>query len=356
MKRIAITGGCGFQGSHLAESYAEEGHYVRILNTPSQHAMGNYTKYLKRYDNIDVIWGSVNDSEVVNKTLDSMDIVFHLAAKVNVDESIKFPLEHAKTNVIGTSKVLRSAYAHQQKFVHASSCEVYGQNILDDINVYNACVELGIPVNYVSSAAGYGKLMQNHRYAMNEYHPLNPQSPYAASKCGGDRMAYAFYHTYGLRVTIVRPFNIFGPRQKRYGFGAVIPIFFRLAACDQTLTVHGDGSQTRDYLYVDDLVDGYRIIAESEELEGEAVNFGSGMQTTVAWLAEEIVKIVGRGKIQYGEERPGEVDSFVADNTKIERYGFKPKVSMPDGLQLYWDWYKDGPMQEDRHRAGLKND
>jgi nucleoside-diphosphate-sugar epimerase len=153
---------------------------------------------------------------------------------------------------------------------------------------------------------------------------------------------YAYIQSYGLKATIVRPFNIYGPRQKSKGFGAVIPIFFRLAMEGGVLKVNGDGNQTRDFLYVDDLVRGYRMISEHPELQGKAINMGSSCETSVLWLAERITSIVGKGSIEHTPARPGEVDSFIADNTLFSSTGFKPAVSMEDGLLKYWQWLQGG--------------
>jgi nucleoside-diphosphate-sugar epimerase len=117
-----------------------------------------------------------------------------------------------------------------------------------------------------------------------------------------------------------------------------VPIFFGKAEKNETLYVHGDGKQTRDYLYIDDLVNGYRLIAETPELSGQVVNMGTGTETELGWLAETISSLVGKGNIKYGRSRPGEVDSFIADNSKIAEYGFEPKVNMGYGLKLYNEW------------------
>lgn len=333
---ILITGGCGFQGSHVAERYAKKGDYVRIINTPSKHAMTNYKRYLKGYKNIDAVWGSVCDAELMEKCMEGIELVIHFAAKINVDESLLKPKDYIKTNLIGTQNVLTETYKHQVPLIHASTCEVYGENLWGDANVFENARKLGVEVLHVSSATVYGKLLKKDKYLMNEYHPLNPQSPYAASKAAGDRMAYAYIRSYGLTITIVRPFNIFGPRQKSGGFGAAIPIFFSNAMADDVIHVSGDGTQTRDYLYITDLVEGYKIIEEAHELRGKVVNIGSSHETEIGQLAREIVNIVGKGEVQYGTPRLGEVDSFICDNRLISQFGFEPKISVHEGLRLYY--------------------
>lgn len=332
---ILITGGCGFQGSHVAERYAKKGDYVRIINTPSKHAMMNYKRYLERYNNIDVVWGSVCDAELIEKSMEGIELIIHFAAKINVDESLLKPKDYIRTNVVGTQNILTETYKHQVPLIQASSCEVYGENLWGDVNVLENARKLGVKVLHVSSSAVYGMLLKKDKYLMNEYHPLNPQSPYAASKVAGDRMAYAYIRSYDLPITIVRPFNIFGPRQKSGGFGAAIPIFFSNAMADNVIHVSGDGTQTRDYLYITDLVEGYKIIEEAHELRGKVVNLGSSHETEIGWLAREIVNIVGKGIVQYGTPRPGEVDCFISDNSIISQFGFEPKISIHEGLNLY---------------------
>lgn len=335
--KVLITGGCGFQGSHLAESYAKEGHEIIGINTPSDHARGNYERYLKQYDNISVVWGSCTDAELVDKSMSGCDMVFHLAGKINVDESIEKPWDYAKTNLNGAAIILEAVHRYSIPLIHASTCEVYGGNLFGDLNVLEAVKRTGAELHYVSSASIYGAAPKE-KYLMSEYHPIAPQSPYAASKAAGDRMVWAYICTHKIRATIVRPFNIYGPRQKSRGFGAVIPIFFRKAMNHETLIVNGDGSQTRDYLYISDLIEGYRLIAATPELRGKVVNLGSSTETSIRWLAEWVKGRVPGTDIKYGEPRPGEVDSFIADNSTIAAHGFAPKVGMNEGMERYYDW------------------
>ena len=169
---------------------------------------------------------------------------------------------------------------------------------------------------------------------------MMPFSAYAASKAAGELMCHAYINTYNADITIIRPFNIFGIRQREFGFGSVIPIFFKKAVANEELMVNGDGLQTRDYLYVDDLIDAYKLIVKTPQLHKGVVNVGSGVETSILWLAERIVQLVGKGKVIHGPERPGEVRSFTANPAKIQNYGWKQKITVEDGLNRYWDWYK----------------
>ena len=167
-------------------------------------------------DDITIVWGSVTDSEIVEKTVRDQDVVFHLAARINVDESIKAPRSFLEVNVFGTYNVLEAVRRHECRLIHASTCEVYGES---DTNL----------------AA--------------ESHSLEPHSPYAASKAGADRLCFAYWRTYQTEVTIVRPCNIFGPGQKSGVGGALIPIFVERGLSNQPLLVFGTGEQRREYMF-----------------------------------------------------------------------------------------------------------
>ena len=233
--RILITGGAGFQGSHLAERWSGSGHGVTILNTYSEEAARNIRAVSA---DSEVVWGSVTDNEIVEKTVRGHDVVVHLAARVNVDESLAEPRAFADVNLDGTINVLEAARRWGSRVVFGSSCEVYGASD-------------GLPVP--------------------ETAPLRPYSPYSASKAAADRMCYAYHMSYGLDVTIVRPSNVYGERQKSGRGGAVIPIFSSLAAAGKPLTVFGTGAQTREYIHVSDLVAAYDMIVGRGDLAGATV-------------------------------------------------------------------------------------
>jgi len=327
-----VTGGCGFQGSHLVEALVKRGDFVRVLNTPSRHARNN-AKLFDDNPNVEIVWGSVLERPLLDYCMEGIDKVFHLAAKIHVDESYTKSELYMKTNLEGTHNTLAAAHKINADVIHASSCEVYGSNVFSTLAVLETLRKVDADMTFVGSASIYGKSYNVPK--MNEYHPLNPQSPYAASKAASDRLCYAYHKSFGVKVKIVRPFNIFGSRQKAGGGGAVIPIFFKNALLDNPITIHGDGKQTRDYLYVDDIIKAYLLISELDELNGEVVNVGSGIETEIGWLAETIRRIVGKGRIEYVKGRIGDVDSFICDNSKIAQYGFEPKISVEEGLKLY---------------------
>lgn len=307
--KILVTGGCGFQGSHLVKKLLEEDNEATILNTFSEQAERNSKRFkLAKRGKFNLVWGSVTDAEIVEKTVREQDVIIHMAARINVDESIKNPSDFINVNIKGTFNILEAAKKYGCSMIYVSSCEVYGEN--DD-----------------------GKI--------SEHTLLNPKSPYAASKAGADRLCWAYWKTYGTKVVIVRPFNIFGEGQKEdEGGGAVIPIFVKRVMDGKPLYIFGDGSQTRDYMYIDDVIEGYMMILENlDDLYGRVINFGTGKGTSVRKIAEYIVEKMGKGKIEFKEARSGEVRGFACDfslaNTLL---GWNPKTTIFEGIDKYIKW------------------
>lgn len=303
--KILVTGGAGFQGSHLCESLIEKGHEVTILNTHSEK-IDPVVESLK--DKVRVIYGSITDRAIVDKTVREKDVVFHLAANINVDESLQDPGSFLEVNVMGTHNILEAVRKNGCRMIHASTCEVYGDG---------------------------HNLKENEQ--LTESSELSPNSPYAASKAAADRWCNAYYKSFGVDVTIVRPFNIFGERQKSGTFGALIPILVRRALDGSKLTIYGDGSATRDYLHISDLVRAYMLVLEHPELSGKAINFASGVNTSVKDIAEYIAKKLD-AEIEYGPARPGEVKRFPADISLAKSLGFEPQVSIWEGIDRYIAW------------------
>lgn len=304
--KILVTGGAGFQGSHLVESLLKKKHQVSILNTPSEEAFFNIKNF---QSNVKVVWGSITDPELVDKTIREQDVVFHLAAYINVDESRIYPERVIHTNVMGTTNILNAVRKYGNRLIYASSCEAYGDGHPDDSK-------------------------------LSETAEMRPNSPYAASKAAADRICYSFFKTFNTDVTIVRPFNLFGERQKAGKFGALIPILVSKAMRKENLTVFGDGKQSRDYTHVDDIIAGYHLVLNHPELKGEAINFGQGRMITVLDIASYIAKKFGV-KVVHGPARPGEVTKFGADITLAKSLGWKPKVDFWKGLDRYIKWAKE---------------
>ena len=296
--RILLTGGAGFQGSYLAERWLSAGHDITILNTYSDGALQNISSFSSE---ISVVWGSVTDSEVVDKTVRGHDVVVHMAAHINVDESIVAPRGFLDVNVGGTLNVLEAVRQAEARMIFASSCEVYGHA---------------------------------EKSSVTEHAELRPHSPYAASKAAADRMCFAYHMSYGLNITIVRPCNVYGPRQKSGRGGAVIPIFASLATRGKPLTVFGSGVQRREYIHVKDLTSAYDLILQRSDLTGVTLNVGTAETPSVKEIADFISAKKGV-PIKHEPPRPGEVPGFALDSSRIKALGFDPQVKFWDGLSSY---------------------
>ncbi len=305
--KVLITGGAGFQGSHLAESLLEQGHTVTILNTYSDSSKKNLENILS---SVPVIWGSITDKETVEKSVRGNDVVFHLAAHINVDESLSNPGVFLDANVLGTFNILESVRRNGARLIFASTCEVYGDghDIKDDERV-------------------------------SESHEMRPNSPYAASKAAADRIIYSYFKSFDTDVTIVRPFNVYGERQKSGLYGALIPILVKRALEGKDLTVFGTGEATRDFSHIDDIVRGYTLVLNNNNLKGKAVNIASGIDTSVKDIAHFISERMGVG-ITNGPARPGEVMRFPADISFAKSIGYNPTISIWEGIERYIDWAK----------------
>jgi len=304
---ILITGGGGFQGSHLAEFLLEQGHAVSILNSHSSTAVSNLSQIA---DKINIIWGDVNDKEIIDGSVSGQDVIFHLAGYINVDQSLRDPLPFFKVNIFGACNVLEAVRKNKNRLIYVSSREVYGDG------------EGNKPIN--------------------EFSELKPNSPYAASKAAADRICYAYFKSYDLDITIVRPFNVYGERQKSGPFGALIPILTAKALKGEDLTIFGDGSPTRDYSHVSDIVRGYNLILNNNSLTGKAINLANGQNVKITDIAEYIA---GKFKVnvKYAASRPSEVKHILADISFARSLGFSPQVNIWEGIDRYIEWAKNNP-------------
>lgn len=303
MAKLLITGGAGFQGRAIVKHFLKKGHTITVLNTFSERAVQNLQDVK---NDVSIVWGSVTDQELVHKTIREHDCVLHLAARIHVDESIKDPFSTLNVNLFGTYNILESVTQYKSRLIYASSCEVYGAPLKN------------LPIS--------------------EDAELRPHSPYAASKAAADRLCFSYFMTYGTNVTIVRPFNVFGPFQKTGVGGAVIPNFVDRASKKQPLHIYGKGDQKRDYMYVDDLVSAYDLVYNHKELKGQTINFGTGKETKISEIAEYIAKKF-KVQIVHKPPRPGEVPHFKANISKAKKMGFKPTVDIWGGINKYIEWY-----------------
>ena len=317
-KTLLITGGSGFIGSHLTWKYISEAKSVKILDDFSSGSVNNI-RGLLNYRNMKLVRGDVRDKTVVDRASEGVDIILHLAAQVHVDKSIISPRSTFEVNTLGTLNVLDSALQNEVELVvYASSSEVYGS-------------ALYVPID--------------------ERHPLNPASPYAASKAAADRLCFSYYSAYKLPVVIIRSFNTYGPRQARVGYTAVVPRFIKRLLSGLPPVIYGDGMQTRDYMYIEDTLRAYDLVLNSyEKLMGKVVNFGTGRETSISELANLMISLIGlEGKIKpiHVSPRPGEVRRLCADiRLARKELDFETKHTMRDGLEETIKWYEEGRYEE----------
>lgn len=312
-KRVLVTGADGFMGSHLTERLLAQGArvsaYVRGNSTigTTQYNLRNIKHLEENFE--EIITGNIASADcrgLVKKS--SPEIIFHLAADAYVPNSFTHPLEVMETNLLGTLNMLHAAMETKdiKRIVCTSSSEIYGMTIGGSID---------------------------------EEHPLYPSSPYAASKVAADRYCYAYWNTYHVPVAIIRPFNTYGPRHTY----DVIPKFIELALKDKTLTIHGDGKQTRDFTYVDDMIDAFLIMGSHPKASGRAVNFGTGKDISINYIAKAIKEISGSGsKIVHTPDRTSQVRKLKCDYGLAKKlFGWCPKIGIDEGLRRNIEWAKN---------------
>jgi UDP-glucose 4-epimerase len=300
MKKVLVTGGAGFIGSHLAEGLAGRGWQVTILDDLSTGKRENIAAVLKQ-DRVKFVEGSILDVPLLQKLTRNIDYVFHQAAIPSVSRSMDNPLASHEANVTGTLNVLVTARdTGVKKVIYASSCAVYGDTT-------------ALPIG-------------------EEISP-SPQSPYAVTKLAGEYYCQVFEKAYGLATICLRYFNIYGPRQDPDGeYAAVIPRFLKRASEGKSPIIYGDGEQTRDFTFVIDTVEANILAAESQACG--IFNIGTGISSSVNELANIILDITGSkvGPI-YEEPRAGDIRYSYADISKSKTFGYEPKYSLEEGLR-----------------------
>ena len=309
-KRVLVTGADGFMGSHLTERLIAEGARVSIyirgnsITGTVLYTLKNLAPFEKTFD--EIITGniaSLDALELIRKN--KPDTIFHLAADAYVPNSFEHPREVFESNFGGTVNVLEAirTMPKVRRVVCTSSSEIYG-------------------------TAQYAPI--------DEDHPLNPSSPYAASKVAADRAAYSYFNTYRLPVAIIRPFNTFGPRHTY----DVIPKFIKLALEGKALTLHGSGLQTRDFTYIDDMVEAFLLMGSHAKAVGRTVNFGTGKDVTIKKTAELIKRLAKSvSPIVHIPHRVSEVHRLVCDNRLAKQLlGWRPRHSFEDGLKANIAW------------------
>lgn len=325
MKNVLITGADGFIGSHLTELLVRQGYQVKAL---SQYNSFNYWGWLEDVDclaDIEVLNGDVRDPHYCRKVTAGVDTVFHLAALIAIPYSYAAPDSYVDTNVKGTLNICQAALDNGvERVIHTSTSEVYGT------------------AQYVP---------------IDEKHPLQPQSPYSASKIAADAMAMSFFNAFGLAVTIARPFNTYGPRQSAR---AVIPTIISQIASQLKQIRLGDVTPTRDFNYVADTCRGFLALAHSDKAIGETVNIGSNHEISVGdtlVLIRELMHSDVKFVTDEQRIRPerSEVFRLWCDNGKIrEMTGFQPEYSLRSGLQATIEWFTR-PENLAKYKAGIYN-
>lgn len=302
--RVLVTGGAGFIGSHLVDELMSEGVGVVVLDDFSGGSRENLSSHLGE-PNFCLVAGDIRTEADVKRALEKMDAVFHLAATVSVDLSVKNPLLVNEVNVGGTLNVLReSLKAGVKRFVYASSCAVYGEPI-------------HLPID--------------------EDHPTRPISPYGVSKLAAEHYCRIFYEVYGLETVCLRFFNVYGPRQVVGPYSGVITKFINRLKRGRQPTIYGDGEQTRDFVFVRDVVDACLRAMCCKNCVGEVINVGTGIETSINKLANVLVELFNLHdiKVAYAEPRAGDIRKSCADLSKAKRLlGYKPKVPLTEGLSM----------------------
>jgi dTDP-glucose 4,6-dehydratase len=312
-KRVLVTGGCGFiPSTFIRHLLASTPYHVVSLDALTYAGNIDNLADVMGHERLTFVQGDIRDPELVREAVSEVDVIVNAAAESHVEKSIEEGgSEFVTTNVEGTQILLDAIRKTPvERFILISSSEVYGTA---------------------------------ERDPMDEEHPLNPRSPYAATKAGGDRLAYAYHVTYGLPIVIVRPFNNYGPYQHPE---KVVPRFVTQALRDQPLTIHGDGHASRDWLYVDDDAEGIEavIAADIDTLAGEVVNLATGVDISVAEIADLVLESVGKPRSLTTNlpERPGQVDRHIGSTDKAERLlGWRARTSFAEGLERTVAWYRD---------------
>ena len=311
MSKILVTGGAGFIGSNLTEALLRRGHGVRVLDNFSSGKRENLA--FDENDGVfEIMGGDIRDREACLKALDGAEYVFHLAALASVPQSIEDPLTSNAVNVEGTLNLLVAARERGLKrFIFASSCAIYG----DAPSLPKA--EEMVPV---------------------------PLSPYALQKYIGERYCRLFSGLYGLETVALRYFNVFGPRQDPGSiYSAVIPRFIHALTEGYPPTIYGDGEQSRDFVYIEDVVSANLLAMSASGLNGEVINIGCGKRTSLNVLLETLRRITGSAvKAVYKEPRPGDVRHTYADIGKgKEVLHYLPAVDLESGLRKTVDYFSE---------------
>lgn len=319
-KRVLVTGAGGFIGSHLTERLVQIGARTRAFVRYSSTGSWGWLDQSPHKNDVEIVLGDIREHDIVEKALQDVDVVFHLAALIAIPYSYHAPLSYVRTNVEGTLNVLQGAQRSGcEMVVHTSTSEVYG-------------TARTVPID--------------------ENHPLQGQSPYSATKIGADKIAESFHLSFGLPVATVRPFNTYGPRQSAR---AVIPTIITQALSGSEIRL-GNLEPTRDLNFVTDTVEGFIKAAETPQAAGEVINLGTGREISIRDLAALILKLMNKDlaiTLEGVRVRPenSEVDRLCADSRKGQSIlGWKPSYTLEEGLAATIEWIREN---SERYRTGI---
>ncbi|WP_328535138.1 GDP-mannose 4,6-dehydratase [Streptomyces sp. NBC_00344] len=313
-RTVLVTGAEGFIGSTLVDMLVDRGATVRAMVHYKPYAEKGYlARYLgDPHSSVEIIAGDIGDAGRVMDAVAGCDTVFHLAALIGIPYSYDAPGAYVRTNIVGTENVAEACRRHSvRRLLHTSTSEVYG-------------TALTAPIS--------------------ESHPLQPQSPYSASKIGADMMALSHWHAFELPVTVVRPFNTYGPRQSAR---AVIPTILAQLHSGATKIRLGSLTPTRDFTYVTDTAAGFLAMADCDRAIGTSVNLGTGREISIRDLASALIAASGRDAevvVDPARLRPGgsEVERLLSDNTRAREWaGWQPEVSLEVGLKQTSRWVEE---------------
>ncbi len=308
--KILVTGGAGFIGRWVVDRLLKDGHQVWVLDDLSNGRIENVKDMRNEKNFMEFINGDIKDIRILNHLfINKFDICYHLAASINVQDSIDDPRTTFNNDVIGTFNILEQCKKNDVKVVFMSTCMVYER----------AWSEEGI----------------------NEANAVKPASPYAGSKLAAENMVLSYYYAYDLPVTIIRPFNTYGPYQKTGGEGGVVAIFLKNKLAGKPLQIYGDGKQTRDLLYVEDCA---RFVVESgysNKVDGEIVNAGLGKDISINALAKLMVEDEDHIKHITHIHPQSEIPKLLCDYSKAKKLlNWEPKYSLEEGIKKTEEWIK----------------
>ncbi|MCK4527246.1 SDR family oxidoreductase [candidate division WOR-3 bacterium] len=312
MSKIVITGGAGFIGSHIAESCAKDGYEVVMIDNLDDYYSPELKKknieYVLKSGNATFVHGDVTDLDFFRTVIDrDVEYVFHEAAQAGVRISVENPFKPNNINVLGTLNVLQASLeVDVERVINASSSSVYGK------------------VEYLP---------------FDEKHPTQPVSPYGVSKLAAEHYCRVFYEVYGISTVSLRYFTVYGPRMRP---DLAISIFTGKMLNDEPITIFGDGEQTRDFTYIEDIIKVNMKLLDTNRADGKVMNIGSGNRISVNELATNLKKIIGSSsEVNYAEVQRGDAKHTLADvGLAKELVGYEPSVSIDEGLRRFVEWFR----------------